>query len=469
MQFANHGFTIILSIVLARILSPSDFGLVAMVLVISDFSRIILDFGFGQALIHKQDVRNIDYSTVFWFNVISGGLLSILVLFGAEYFSRFYNMPILKPLTMVLSVNYFLASFSIVPQIILTKNIDFKSLAKIRLLSIVISGISGIWVATFSGIWALVYIEVCRTFLISLFSIIVVKEWKPNFLFELNSLKSIFKFSANLFGNESLNYWMDNFDKLIIGRFLGDYSLGLYRQAYSFMLLPVNNISRVLNSVLFPVLSTKQDDREYISKTFVNSISYIYLIIFPALTLLFVSSASLVKLLLGEKWIEMIVILQYFSIAGIFYSVSELTHSFFLSLGKTEVLFRANILIRIILIAAILFALKYKLEGVALAILIVSPVKFLILAYSLNKVVRFDVLSVFKKLIFNIIASVLIALSISLISNYFFINISNILKLLFYIICIPALFLLFYHVFFYEDLKSVRYHVGKIFKLKTSN
>lgn len=465
LQFANHGFNILLTIVLANILSPNDFGLVAMILVISEFSRIILEFGFGQALIQKQNVTNTDYDTVFWFNVISGGILTLIVAFGAHYFALFYNQPILKPLTIVLSLNYFLSSFSIVPQIILVKKIDFKTLTKIRLASVVISGLIGVILAKHYGIWALVFIEVSRTLLISLLSIIIVKEWKPKFNFRFDSLKSIFKFSINLFGNESLNYWMDNVDKLIIGRILGDYSLGIYRQAYSFMLLPVNNISRVLNSVLFPILSEKQQDKDYLSKTFEKSFSNVNLVVFPLLTLLLISSGPLVYLLLGKNWTAMITILKYFSIAGIFYSLSEITNSFFLSIGKTEVLFRTNLLIRIVLITAIVYAIKYKLEGVALAVMLISPLKLIIMLFSLNKVIKLKIKPLLKKLFQNLLISIIIV-GLSFLSDlYLLIDYSNFSKLVFYIVLVVLYYLVLYYLIFRNDLKHLMYHLMQILKI----
>lgn len=466
LQFANHGFSIILTLILANILSPTDFGLVAMILVISEFSRIILEFGFGQALIYKQNAKSIDYNTVFWFNIVLGGILTIIVLLSAKYFAIFYNQAILKPITMVLSMNYFISSFSIVPQIIFTKKLDFKTLTKIRLSSVFISGIFGIWLSTEYGIWALVFIEVSRTFFISLFSLILVKDWKPQFSFDIQSLRSLFKFSINLFGNESLNYWMDNFDKLIIGKVLGEFSLGLYRQAYSFMLLPVNNVSRVLNSVLFPVLSEKQNDKNYIANAFTKSFIIIMIIVFPVLSFLFISARPLINILLGDKWIPMVVILKYFSIAGIFYSLAELTNSFFLSIGKTESLFKSNFLVRLILIISIIFSLKFKLQGVALAVLLVSPLKLLIMLISLNNQLNFKLKLILKKFFINFSISSLITIIIIILGNLINNHIGNYLLVIFNLVMLIGLFSCSNYIFIKEDFLYFLLHSKKLFKIK---
>jgi PST family polysaccharide transporter len=375
MQFANHGASIIITILLARILSPDDFGLVAMVLAFTEFSRVLLNFGLGQALVQKETVLPIDYFSVFWMNLGIGFILSCTLYLASGAIADFYDEERLNLISKTLAITYIMASFGVVPQIKFVKDLNFKVLAQIRVLSVIVAGTIGIGLAMAGfGVWALVWIGIIRTFLISIFSLLKGK-WLPQFRFSLASIRSIFTFSINLFANETLNYWMDNIDKLIIGKTIGDFSLGLYKQSYSFMMLPVNNIARVINSVLFPALSKVQHDRAYLGMVFLKSLRYSSLLVFPIMTGLFVVSETFVSLLLGEDWLQMVLVLKLFSIAGIFYTLAELTFSFFLAIGQAGKLFRVNLFARVLTLGCIVGGLRWGIEGVAFAILITSPVK----------------------------------------------------------------------------------------------
>lgn len=414
MQFANHGASIVITIILARLLSPKEFGLVAMVLVLSDFSNVILSYGFGQALIQKKKVSNIDYSSVFWLNIVFGLVLSFIFFFLAPLIADLYNEPRLYLMTQILCWTYLIASFNIVPQIIFTKKLDFKSLAKIRVSSVVIAGIGGITIAYFGGgVWSLVFIEIVRTLIITILSWTIGK-WYPSFKFSGKSIKSIFAFSMNILGNETISYWMDNFDKMIIGKALGDYVLGLYRQAFSFMMLPVNNIARVANSVLFPAFSKEQDNIGYIQNSFFKVFNLVSLIIYPMMIVLFVTSQSFVKIVLGDAWLEMSFVLRVFAIVGIFYTMAELLYSYYLSLNKVGLLFRINTILRILTIVSILVGLNWGINGVTIGILIISPIRLLVLLFV---IVRFIGLSM-KKLLNTLFKNILIAFLIGLVGLY---------------------------------------------------
>jgi len=384
-QFLNHGSSIAITIILANLLTPEDFGLVGMVVVITEFSRVILNFGFGQALIQKSDVNKTDFSSVFWVNLGLGLLLGVVLYFLANNIASFYSEPRLILMVKWLSINYFLGALGVVPQIIFVKKLDFKSLAQIRVFSVVIAGVIAVLLAYYNfGVWSLIVMNIVRTALISVLSILK-SGWRPLLEISVESLRSIFKFSVNVFGNETLNYWMDNIDKILIGRIVGDQALGLYRQSYSFMMLPVNNVSRVINSVLFPSLSLVKENKEFLSKAFNKSIRYTSYMVFPAMVMLYITSSSFVLFVLGQEWTDMIPILEIFSIVGILYALSELTFSFFLVIGRSDSLFRINFITRVIIVASIVLGLEYGIMGVAIGLLSTSPVRFVGLLLSLNK------------------------------------------------------------------------------------
>lgn len=455
LQFTNHGASIIITIILARILSPHEFGLVGMIVVITEFSRILLNFGFGQALIQKKEASPIDYSSVFWLNIVFGFILTVALFFSAGLIADFYNKKELMLMTEVLSASYLLASFGIVPQIILTRNLDFKSLAKIRVSAVVISGLIGILVAYWGGgVWALILIKILTTLLISLFSLILV-PWKPIVVYSTKAIKSMFRFSVNLFGNETLNYWMDNLDKILIGRTLGDFALGLYGQAYSFMMLPVNNIARVINSVLFPSLSKRQDDYQYIAAVFEKSYRLVVFVTIPLLATLFVVTESFIQLLLGEEWLEMTLILKLLSITGIFYTLSEVTFSFFLAIGKSDSLFKTNLVLRIIIVLSVVIGLNWGLKGVAIALLATSPIKLVGMIGVLAKKIPIRVMYFFKNLAFLLIVSAIICFVGYFIHNEVLKKTILILRLVLGIIIVFLLYAPFIYIFYKRELQEI--------------
>ena len=245
----------IIGIVLARILSPNDFGLIGMLTVFITISQWFVSSGFGQALIRKKDCTQNDYSTVFIFNIITGFLLYLILFFSSGFIADFFNEPQLESLLNVLGISLIIIAFTIVQQTQLTKRLDFKLQTRISVISSVISGLIGVLLAYLGyGVWTLVYKALLEYFIRS-FLLWIYNKWRPSFVFDTNSFKELFGFGSKLMLRGLIYTLFNNMYYVIIGKYFSTADLGYYTRAEQFNRMPSSNINKVINRVSYPVLS----------------------------------------------------------------------------------------------------------------------------------------------------------------------------------------------------------------------
>ena len=257
-KFSVQGIMFLVSLVLARLLTPSDFGLVGMLSIFIAISQTFIDSGFSSALIRKADRTEIDNSTAFYFNIIVG-LISYLALYVvAPYIADFYNTPVLKDITRVLGITLFLNSLTVVQVALLTINVDFKTQAKVNFTSAILSGIIGILMAYNGwGVWALVYQQVIRSALCVLFLWIATK-WKPLFVFSWVSFKNLFSFGSKILMSGLLHTVYLNVANLVIGKFYTSKDLGFYERGQQFGRVPIDSMVMIFQRVTYPIMSSIQ-------------------------------------------------------------------------------------------------------------------------------------------------------------------------------------------------------------------
>ena len=254
-QGGKQASQIIITIILARLLSPDDFGILAMVTVFTNFAMIFSEMGVSSALIQKQDTHDRHYHSAFWLNILVGIGLTLIFMAASPFIAWFYKKPELTPILLVVALNFLFSSFTIIQQTILTKEMDFKSLAIRDIIAVILAGVIGIALAYHGfGVWSLVYQLIAFT-IINALLLWILSPWRPKLEFSISDIKDIFHFSAHLTGFNFLNYFSRNIDQLLIGKFLGTQALGYYSLAYKIMLYPLQNISRVISKVMFPVFS----------------------------------------------------------------------------------------------------------------------------------------------------------------------------------------------------------------------
>lgn len=356
-----------IGIVLARLLSPDEYGLIGMILVFSGFAAVFLDFGFGAALIQKQNTTQHHYSSVFWVNLSIGAILTLCFIAGSPMIAWFFNEPALVPLTIFLSFNFIFGSLVIVQTALLRKELLFKQLAIIDITTLIISGGVGISLAwTGYGVWSLAWqsllFSIARMCLVWSFS-----NWRPIMLFKRDAIKELFGFSANLLGFSVLNYWLRNADNLLVGRVLGTAALGIYNKSYGIMLLPTQMISQTIGQVMFPAFSSIQEDKKRIATIYLRITGVIALITFPMMVLLWLVAEDFILVVFGNQWEAMIPVLKVFCFIGMLQSIGTLNGNLYLSQGRSDLQFKVGIAVSALGICAIVLGLPWGVEGVAYA------------------------------------------------------------------------------------------------------
>lgn len=329
-----------LSVVLARLLSPGDYGLMAMVMVFTGFAGMLADAGFNAALVQRQDLKEIHIHTVYWVTLGSGVALAAITVLVSPWLASFYHAPALEVIFRVIAVNFILGAIGNVPSALLQKAMRFKTLAKIEASSLLFSGIVGIGAAwSGAGVWSLVAQSITAAFLAAVFRCWACK-WIPKFAFSSAALKDIWGYSGNLYGFNFINYWARNADNLMVGKFFGAAPLGAYNRAYALMLLPITQISSVINQVVFPALSSIQDDKVRVKRIYLRAIGIVTLLAFPMMIGLFVVAKPFVLTVYGPKWEEVAQLLQVLALVGAMQVMVNSTGWIFMSQGRTDVMFK---------------------------------------------------------------------------------------------------------------------------------
>lgn len=314
-RFSVQGIQFILSFVIARQLLPSDYGLIAMLSIFMAIAQCFVNSGFSNALIQKQSRTNTDYSTVFYFNIVVGVLMYLLLIIISPAIASFYEQPMLKKIISWVGLNLVINSFATVQNAILTINLDFKRQAFISLIAVLISGSVAIYMALNGyGVWTLV-VQSLLSGSINTFLLWMTSQWYPQLIFSVSSFKELFSFGSKLLIGGLLHTIYTNLYTLVIGKWFPVKELGLYSKASSLSQYPSINITGILDRVLYPVLCRLQNDNQTLTEKFYLFIRLTALGVFPLMIGLAVLSEPLIKLVLTDKWIGVVPYLQILCMA----------------------------------------------------------------------------------------------------------------------------------------------------------
>ena len=369
-QVTQQAVQFAIYVALARLLSPREFGLIGMIIVLTGFADIFVEMGLGSALVQKQDVQERHRNSIFWTNVVLGLALMFIFILLSGIISAFYKEPQLKFITMCLSFNFFLSSLGIIHWNLLLKNMDFRSIFIVNTTSTLLSGLVAITLAIFGfGVWCLVV----QSVMVNILSMLLLwhfSPWRPSFQFDRHALKEIISFSANMLGFNVTNFLINNTDKLLIGRLTGSQQLGIYSRAYQLMVLPINQISGIMTRVMFPALSVIQENKEKVKEVYLRSTRIIALVTFPLMMGFVILARPFTLSLLGPKWVDIVPILQVFCLAGIGQSIGTTTGWLYTSQGRTDIMFKWSLCAGAIRISSMIIGLRWGIVGVAAAYVI---------------------------------------------------------------------------------------------------
>ncbi len=412
-----HIFQFATLIILARLLDPSEFGLITASLVVVGFLNIFRDLGIASAIIQKGGLNEELINSVYWIIIIVGFLINILLFLTAGVISDFYNAKELTNILKVMSFSFSITSFSIVHQALLEKDLKFKQLALYEMIAVVLGSTCAIILAFLNfGIWSLVTQGLVNA--IALTILLNLKSgYKPRFMFSFPEIKSIYNFSLNLFGFNVLNFFVRNADYILIQKYLGELELGFYNIAYRIMLYPLQNITAVFSRVMFPLYSKLQDDHSKIRELYIKLANNIALLSFPLMLFITASADVLLISLLGEKWSRSIPLLIILAPVGMIQSVYVPAGSIFQAKGRTDIWFKWGIVSGIIYVSSFIIGLRWGIKGVAIGYLVSNIITIypgLVISFRLIELRIVDFVASFKRTFFISFFMFLIIFSIKL-------------------------------------------------------
>lgn len=352
--------------ILAHLLSPAAFGLIGMVLVVTNFVEIFKDLGTSTAIIQREEISQELILSIFWTNLFFGILFTLIMVIIAPIIAIFFHEPGITLIMRVMSFSFIFSVLSVVPQALLIREMSFRRLAFIENVSYLIGAGIGVGMALSGwGVWSLVIQSLSRVFSMAIF-LWLLNPIIPHLRLSLNSLKPIASYSLNLSGFNLLNYFIRNADNMLIGRYLGSTSLGFYSLAYKWMLLPVYYISGVVGNVFFSAFSKIQNDNIKFSRVYLHLCASIGLVTFPLLLGMVALAKPLVFVALGPKWDLVVPLLMILSSIGLFQTIGTTVGSIYLAKGRTDLMLKWGLMASVSYLISFGIGLRWGVLGVAL-------------------------------------------------------------------------------------------------------
>jgi O-antigen/teichoic acid export membrane protein len=371
-RFAQQAVQFATAVVLARLLAPADFGLVAEVIVFTSFAWLLIDFGFSAALIQREKLEERHLSSAFWLNVGIGAVLTLVTVAISPAIAAFYHQPRLRDLTLALSGAFVLGSLGIVQGTVLERDLNFRRLAVITNGATLAGGVVGISAAVAgAGVWSIVAEALVGTGMRSLL-LWVSSDWSPALLFDRQAVKDLWGFSANLAAFNSVNFWARNADNVLVGRFVAPAALGIYGRAYTLMMIPLNQVTSTISVAMYPVLARLQGNRELLRDTYLKLVEMIAIVAFPVATGLFVVAHPFVLTLYGQRWAGVVGVLQILCIPLLVQSVGSTVGLVYQTCGRTDWLLRWGVIASATTVAGFAIGIHWGIRGVAASYAIVS-------------------------------------------------------------------------------------------------
>jgi PST family polysaccharide transporter len=344
--------------ILARLLSPADYGLMSMAVVVTTFAALFRDLGTAAAVIQQKELSDEVASTIFWLNVILGVALSAVIVLSAPGLEVWLRLPGLARVLVALAPSFFFVGASSTHQAVMERRQDFRALACIEIVAGVVAVLLCIVAALAGlGVYSLVTQAVAQSVVSSLL-LWGLARWRPRFVFERSQLRSLGRFSGNLAGFNFINYCARNADNVVIGRVLGSEALGAYALAYKLMLFPLQNMTMIAARALLPVLSRQQEDGDAAARVYLSSVRAIAFLTAPIMATMFVLRQPLVRLAFGPQWDVAAELLVWLAPTGFIQSIVSTSGTVFTAKGRTNVLFALGVFGAILSVGSFLIGVQ---------------------------------------------------------------------------------------------------------------
>lgn len=409
-NFSKLGITFIIGIILARLLTPKEFGLIGMITIFIAISQSLVDSGFTQALIRKKDCTQEDYSTVFYFNIIIGILIYIVLFLSSSTIGLFFNEQQLKLIVKIISLGIIFNAFTVVHRAKLIKEINFKLQTKISIIASIISGIVGIALAYKGfGVWSLVFKMLLNT-IISSFLLFLWNKWIPSNVFSMSSFREMFSFGYKLLLSGMIDTIYKNIYLLIIGKYFSAIELGYYTRAQQFSELPSSNITGVIQRVSYPVLSEIQGNIPRLKLAYQKLIKSTMFITFISMMILVAIAKPLILVLIGEKWLPSVIYLQLLCFVGMLYPLHAININMLNVQGRSNLVLKIAIYKKTLIVPFILLGIVYGIEVLIIGMIVHSIISFFINSYYSGKYINYSSFQQLKDIYPSFILSLFVAI-----------------------------------------------------------
>lgn len=377
-RFSTQGVGFVVSIVIARLVAPEMYGLIALIQVFISIAQVFIDSGFGNALIQKRNRTEVDFHTVFIFNIVISIFLYIIFFLCAPLIANFYEEPKLTLLTRMVAITLLISSLSIVQRTKLTIQLDFKKQAIASLLATIISGIIGI-VMAYKGleIWALVAQQLISN-IIQLVVLTIVSKWRPRFIFSYESFKTMFSFGSKLLINNLITSIYINLANLFIGKWYSPSSLAFYNRGFNLSLIVSTNIEGVLQRIIYPITCEAQNDRERLVQCYHKYLHLSHYIILPILTIICILAKPTIYALLTDKWLPAAIYLSLFCLNFMFYAWIDQATSIVNAIGRSDANLKGTFIKRPLAFIFLFFSLNISVEAICVASIFTSFTEWLV-------------------------------------------------------------------------------------------
>lgn len=390
-KIGHRAFSFVITILIARALTPEDYGLLGMLAVFTAVAGAFVDSGFGQALIREKNATHADFSTVFYFNLAVAFVTYIILFFFAPVIANFYNEPQLVPVSRAIFLLLIINSTSTIQYINLIKKIDFKTLTKVNLVSVIISGLVGATLA-YRGfnVWALVSQALSYSFLRSLL-LWLFNDWRPIASFKTESFNRLFSFGSKLLAAEILYKVTTNIYQLVIGKHYDAKSVGFYAQANRIQQLPTSTINSIIQPITYPVLAEIQDDDIRLKAAIRKIIKQITFINFPVLFLLAIVAKPFILVFLTEKWLPTAPLLTMLCIAGMIYPLHCVNLDVLKVKGRSDLFLYLDIIKNALVIIVLLITTRFGVQIIVIGEVILSFICFFLNAFFCGRLINYNI------------------------------------------------------------------------------
>lgn len=378
-KFGLQAMQLVIGIVIARILSPEDYGIVGMTAIFTAVAQTLLDSGFGSALIQKKDRNETDFSTCFYFNVGVGIVLYVLFFLASPYIAEFYHVPLLASVCKVVGLTFLINSLTISQNAKLTVRMQFKQLSIISLITCLVTGLCALTMALNGwGVWALVF-QMVGNSLLRLIFIEAYTRWIPRGGFSRKSFNHLFGFGSKILCSGMINTIYNNLYTLVIGRVYTSGEVGYYNRANQFAMLAPQTVLDTVMKVTYPLMSEVQDDEERLSRAYKKFLRLPLFVLYPILAGLIALAEPFIYVVIGEKWLPCVPLLQILCIGAVFIPLTHINLNILYVKGRTDLVLKLEIIKK-----TIAFAILFSCIPFGIYVLIIGKVFYELVAYMFN-------------------------------------------------------------------------------------